>query len=64
MFSVAMPICTFFAFVFYMIRYHIEKYNFLFVYHQEFESVQLVEQIPKLMCIVCVFFQLLNFIQI
>ena len=34
MFSVAMPISTFFAFIFFMTRYQIEKYNFLFVYHQ------------------------------
>ena len=32
-FSVAMPICTFFAFIFFLMRYQIEKYNFLFVYH-------------------------------
>ena len=47
-FSVAMPICTFFAFIFFLMRYQIEKYNFLFVYHQEYESVYLLEHIAKL----------------
>jgi len=47
-FSVAMPVCTFFAFVFFLMRYQIEKYNFLFVYHQEYESVYLLQHIAKL----------------
>jgi len=55
-FSVAMPICTFFAFVFFLMRYQIEKYNFLFVYHQEYESVYLLEHITKLQVIVVLFF--------
>ena len=38
MFSVTMPIVNIFAVIFFFMRYYIEKYNFLFVYHQEYES--------------------------
>ena len=37
-FSVTMPIVTVFAVVFFFMRYYIEKYNFMFVYQQEYES--------------------------
>ena len=63
-FSVAMPICTFFAFIFFLMRYQIEKYNFVFVYHQEYESVVLLDNIAKLQIYVVLFFQLVNFTQI
>ena len=38
MFSVTMPIVSIFAVIFFFMRYYIEKYNFLFVYQQEYES--------------------------
>ena len=38
MFSVTMPIVNIFAVIFFAMRYYIEKYNFLFVYQQEYES--------------------------
>ena len=38
MFSVTMPIVNVFAVIFFFMRYYIEKYNFLFVYQQEYES--------------------------
>ena len=63
-FSVAMPICTFFAFIFFLMRYQIEKYNFLFVYHQEYESVYLNDNITNLQIVTVLFFQLVNFTQI
>lgn len=31
-FSTSMPMCSFFAMVFFFFRYYIEKYNFIFVY--------------------------------
>ena len=63
-FSVAMPICTFFGFIFFLIRYQIEKYNFCFVYHQTSESIYLLEHIAKLQVAVVLFFQFVNFMQI
>ena len=47
-FSVAMPICTFFGFIFFLMRYQIEKYNFLFVYNQSVESIYLLQDIAKI----------------
>jgi len=38
MFSIIMPVVTVFAVVFFFMRHYIEKYNFLFVYQQEYES--------------------------
>lgn len=63
-FSVAMPICTFFGFIFFVMRYQIEKYNFLFVYIQSIESIYLLQDISKIQVVVVLFFQLVNFIQI
>lgn len=37
-FSVTMPIVTVFAVIFFFMRYYIEKYNFMFVYQQEYEN--------------------------
>ena len=59
-----MPICTFFAFIFFLMRYQIEKYNFLFVYHHEYESVYLLNHIAKLQIFSLIFFQVVNFIQV
>ena len=38
MLSVVMPIIGIFATLFFYLRFNIEKYNFLFVYNQDFDS--------------------------
>lgn len=38
LFSAAMPIVSLFAFCFFGFRFYIEKYNFIYVYQQDFES--------------------------
>lgn len=37
-FSAAVPLISFFGFLFFAFKYFIDKYNFVFVYQTEFES--------------------------
>lgn len=61
LFSVAMPIVSIFAFVFFFFRYLIEKYNFLYVYQQEYESANLLQHVSILQIVTVIFFQIINF---
>ena len=61
-FSVTMPIVVFFAVIFFFMRYYIEKYNFMFVYQQEYENYgDTREYIVPYQIFSVVLFQLFNY---
>ena len=61
LFSISLPMVSILAFIFFSIRYYIEKYNFLFVYEKEYESKGLFNYITNLQVMSAIFFQMLNF---
>ena len=57
-----MPIVTGFAALFFCLRYHIEKYNFLFVYVRDYDShASMSSHVISYQICAVILFQLLNY---
>ena len=61
LFSISLPMVSMLAALFFSLRYYIEKYNFLFVYTKEYESIGLMKMNAGMQIASILFFQLSNF---